>query len=94
MELCKAIGPDHAFWHFLTGLIHQRAGDQKSARTAMKTATEMDETTAELHSIYADLCLEMQDKQAAIAALEQATEIAPNQKRYRNRRQRIIGKNG
>ena len=92
MEDCKALGPDHAFWHFLTGLIHQRAGDLTSARAAMKAATQMDETTAELHSFYADLCLDMQDKQAAIAALEQATEIAPNQKRYKNRRQRILGK--
>ncbi len=92
MHICKSIAPDHAFWHFLTGVFHQQKGNRRAAREAFEVAAAMDDTTAELHAHLSELCLEMKDKPSAIAALERASEIAPNQKRYANKRARIIGK--
>ena len=91
-EMCRAIAPDHAFWHFLTGLIHQEAGEPATARTWFETACAMDDSTAELHARLAELCREMGDDDGAVAALERAAEIAPNQQRYRNRRDRLLKK--
>ncbi|SHM63567.1 Tetratricopeptide repeat-containing protein [Roseovarius litoreus] len=91
-EICRAIAPDHAFWHFLTGLIHRAAGDAAQARTWFEAACAMDASTAELHAQLADLCREMGDEEGAVAALDRAAEIAPNQQRYRNRRERLLKK--
>ncbi len=90
MAACRAMAPDHAFWHYLTGRIHLTAGDSKAARAAMERAAEMDDSTAELHSRLADLCRADGDEAAAIAALDRAAEIAPNQQRYANRRARLM----
>ncbi len=90
MEACRAMAPDHAFWHYLTGRIHLAAGDAAAARAAMERAAEMDDSTAELHSRLADLCRADGDEAAAIAALDRAAEIAPNQQRYANRRARLM----
>lgn len=94
MELCLATGPDHAFWHFLTGLIHEKTGDIHSARTSFERAVAMDDSTAALHAHLAELYRKEGDTKAAIAALERAAQIAPNQQRYRNRRDRIVRKLG
>src|SRR6056297_3243924 len=91
-EICRAIAPDHAFWHFLTGLIHRAVGDTATARTWFEAACAMDDSTAELHAQLADLCREMGDEEGAVAALDRAAEIAPNQQRYRNRRERLLKK--
>jgi tetratricopeptide (TPR) repeat protein len=93
MDLCMSHAPDHAFWHFLKGIIHENAGDQNAARTFFERASKMDYCTAELHAHLAELCREMGDFTAAATALERAVEIAPNQKRYLNRRERILRKN-
>ncbi|RXV64677.1 hypothetical protein C6W92_07470 [Roseovarius sp. A46] len=90
IEACRAMAPDHAFWHYLTGRIHLAAGDAAAARAAMERAAEMDDSTAELHSRLADLCRADGDEAAAIAALDRAAEIAPNQQRYANRRARLM----
>ncbi|MBC7164271.1 MAG: hypothetical protein H5U15_04640 [Roseovarius sp.] len=90
METCRAHAPDHAFWHFLTGHIHREAGNLVAARAAMARAAAMDDSTAELHAILAGLCRDMGDEAAAVAALERAAEIAPNQRRYANRRARLM----
>lgn len=92
MDHCMACAPDHAFWHFLKGLIHQQAGQPEAARGCFETASDMDDSTAELHSHLADLCRAQGDDAAAIAALDRAAEIAPNQQRYRNRRKRLTRK--
>src|SRR6056297_2137624 len=60
-EICRAIAPDHAFWHFLTGLIHRAVGDTATARAWFEAACAMDDSTAELHAQLADLCREMGD---------------------------------
>jgi tetratricopeptide (TPR) repeat protein len=93
MDLCMSHAPDHAFWHFLKGIIHEDAGDQKTARSFFELASKMDDCTSELHAHLAEMCREMGDFAAAVAALETAAEIAPNQKRYINRRERILRKN-
>ena len=90
MEVCRACAPDHAFWHFLTGLIHETAGDRAAARACHEAACEMDDSTAELHAHLADMCRDTGDTEGAVAALERAAEIAPNQQRYRNRRDRLL----
>ena len=90
MEACRAMAPDHAFWHYLTGQIHRRAGDPGAARASMDRASAMDDSTAELHSNLADLCREAGDEAAAVAALDRAADIAPNQQRYANRRARLL----
>ena len=92
LQICRANAPDHAFWHFLTGVIHEQAGQATAARTAFEHAATMDDSTAELHAHLADLCRKTGDDAAATAALERAAEIAPNQQRYRNQRDRIMGK--
>jgi len=89
---CRAMAPDHAFWHYLEGRIHLAAGDQQAARAATERASAMDDSTAELHSRLADLCRDAGDEAAAVAALDRAADIAPNQQRYRNRRARLIRK--
>src|SRR6056297_1753233 len=90
MEACRAMAPDHAFWHYLTGRIHLAAGDSQAARAAMDRASAMDDSTAELHARLADLCRDAGEEAAAVAALERAAAIAPNQQRYANRRARLI----
>ncbi len=92
VEHARACAPDHAFWHFLTGLIHEAAGDATAARACHEAACAMDDSTAELHAHLADLCRDAGDAEAAVAALERAAEIAPNQQRYRNRRDRVLKK--
>ncbi|MFV2054081.1 tetratricopeptide repeat protein [Aliiroseovarius sp. YM-037] len=90
MKICMSNAPDHAFWHFLTGVIHEQAGQATAARTMFEQAAAMDDSTAELHAHLADLCRKTGDHAAATAALERAAEIAPNQQRYRNQRDRIM----
>jgi tetratricopeptide (TPR) repeat protein len=90
MDLCMSYAPEHAFWHFLKGKIHIAAGDRVTARTFFEHASEIDFSTSELHAHLAELCREMGDFDAASAALERAIQIAPNQKRYINRRERIL----
>src|SRR6056297_3250190 len=89
---CRAMAPDHAFWHYLEGRLHLAAGDAAAARAATERASAMDDSTAELHSRLADLCRDAGDEAAAVAALDRAADIAPNQQRYRNRRARLIRK--
>ena len=84
---------DHAFWHFLKGIIHDNMGERKTARSFFEHASKMDNCTSELHAHLAQVCSEMGDFDAAAEALERAAEIAPNQKRYINRRARILRKN-
>lgn len=91
-EICRTLAPDHAFWHFLTGLIHHAAGDIVQARSWFEAACARDDSTAELHARLAELCREMGDEEGAAAALDRAAEIAPNQQRYRNRRERLLKK--
>jgi tetratricopeptide (TPR) repeat protein len=90
MEACRAMAPDHAFWHYLTGCIHLAAGDPQAARAALARARAMGDSTAELHARLADLCREAGDEAAAAAALERAADIAPNQQRYAKRRARLM----
>lgn len=92
MKECVALGPDHAFWHFLTGVIHEGAGDTASAGLSFERACTMDETTAELHAYVAEFHRKNGHEIPAIAALDRAARIAPNQKRYQNRRARILKK--
>ena len=63
-----------------------------AARACFEQASAMDDSTAELHAHLADLCRNMGDEDAAVTALERAAEIAPNQQRYRNRRDRLLRK--
>lgn len=90
IDACRAMAPDHAFWHYLTGQIHRRAGDVTAARICMDRASAMDDSTAELHARLADMCRDMGDEAAAVAALDRAADIAPNQQRYANRRARLL----
>ena len=92
MDACRTGAPDHAFWHFLTGQIHEQAGDIAAARACFEQASAMDDSTAELHAYLAELCRRMGDEDAAVTALDRAAEIAPNQQRYRNRRDRLLRK--
>ncbi len=92
IERCMELAPDHAFWHFLKGLILQGAGDGKGARACYETASDMDDSTAELHAHLAEFCRDAGDHAGAVAALERAAAIAPNQQRYRNRRDRLLKK--
>lgn len=92
MDACRALAPDHAFWHFLTGQIHEQAADMVAARACFEQASAMDDSTAELHAQLAELCRRMGDEDAAATALARAAEIAPNQQRYRNRRDRLLRK--
>ena len=92
MDHCMACAPDHAFWHFLKGLIHERTGDLTTARAQHEVACAMDDSTAELHAHLAELCRNQGDGDAAVAALERAAQIAPNQQRYRNRSERLTRK--
>jgi len=90
MAACRALAPDHAFWPYLEGRIHAAAGDARAARTCMARASAMDDSTAELHARLSDLCRTSGDTAAAIAALDRAAGIAPNQQRYANRRARLL----
>lgn len=94
MNECIACGPDHAFWHFLTGLIHERAGDMPRALVSFEKSAAMDDTTAELHAYIAEVYRSVGNPTAAVTALDRAAGIAPNQQRYRNRRNRIMRKLG
>ncbi len=94
MQECRSQGPDHAFWHFLTGLIHEASGDLRSAITSFEKSAAMDDTTSELHAYLAEVYRKTNNSTAAIAALDRAAQIAPNQQRYRNRRARIMRKLG
>jgi|GEM_PF-1323348 len=92
MEICVACAPAHAFWHFLIGMIHERAGNMPMARSRYEEAAAMDDSTAGLHAHLAQVCRDMGDDAAAVAALDRAAEIAPNQQRYRKRRDRVARK--
>jgi tetratricopeptide (TPR) repeat protein len=94
MATCIALGPDHAFWHFLTGLIHEGALDRHSAGLSFERCTEMDDTTAALHAHVAAFWRKTGNLTAAIAALDRAARIAPNQQRYRNKRDRMMRQKG
>jgi tetratricopeptide (TPR) repeat protein len=89
LSACRAVAPDHAFWHFLEGLIHESAGDMDRALPCFEAAAAMDDSTAELHGYLSDIYRDAGNTEAAIAALEKASRIAPNQQRYENRRNRL-----
>lgn len=92
MKTCMELAPKHPFWHFMNGLIRERAGQMQAARASFEQAADMDNCTAELHAHLAGVCEQAGDKRAAIAALERAADIAPNQQRYRNQRDRMAKK--
>ncbi len=92
MDRCMAHAPEHAFWHFVMGHVHESAGDVERARRSYVTAANMDDSTPELHASLAELCRTMNDTEGAVSALARAAEIAPNQQRYRNRRDRLENK--
>jgi Flp pilus assembly protein TadD len=89
MEACRACAPDHAFWHFMEGRIHKKAGDMTAARKCLETACAMDDSTAELHARLSSLYKDLGETENAVLALGRAAEIAPNQQRYRNRLERL-----
>ncbi|MGJ8621916.1 MAG: hypothetical protein ACSHW1_04005 [Yoonia sp.] len=89
LETLRIDAPGHAFWHFLEGQIHLADGNKKAARACLEKASAMDDSTAELHAHLSELCHDMGDKDAAIAALDRAAMIAPIQQRYENRRKRL-----
>jgi len=92
MQAYRACAPEHAFWHFLTGKILEAAGNRQAALGCFVAACKLDDSTAELHAITADRLLEAGQTDSALEALQRAADIAPNQPRYQNRRDRILKK--
>lgn len=80
------------YWNYLYGKFLLQSGDREAARRAWEAASDLDNTTALIHSDLADLCLDLGDARAAAAALDRAAEIAPNQQKFVNRKRRYLKK--
>jgi len=90
MQTYRTCAPDHPFWHFLTGMILEDAGNKTAALACFQTASRLDKSTPELHALVADRYIEAGQTDAAIAALQTAAELAPNQQKYAKRKARLL----
>ena len=83
VQAAISISPATWLYHYLLGLVEQSSNRLADARTSLETAAKLQPTEAPVFNALGEVLRAQGDRQAAIAAFENAVKLAPNDVNFR-----------
>src|SRR5262249_5152755 len=83
VQAAISISPATWLYHYLLGLVERSANRLTDARESLETAAKLQATEAPVFNALGEVRLAQGERQAAIAAFEQAVKLAPNDATFR-----------
>lgn len=83
VQAAISISPATWLYHYLLGLVERSANRLADARASLETAAKLQSTEAPVFNALGEVRLAQGERQAAIAAFEQAVKLAPNDATFR-----------
>ena len=78
-----SISPSTWLYHYLLGLVEQKAQRPADAKTSLEVAAKLQPSEAPVFNALGGVLLELGDRSAAIAAFERAVALAPDDAAFR-----------
>ena len=83
IQAAISISPATWLYHYLLGLVEQKAGRWSDARASLAVAAKLQPGEAPVFNALGEVLLELGDRNGAIAAFEKAAGLAPGEAAFR-----------
>jgi superkiller protein 3 len=94
VQAAISISPSTWLYHYLLGLVERSTNHLADARASLETAAKLQSTEAPVFNALGEVLMEQGERQAAIAAFEQAVKIAPGEAAFRQNLESAKSKSG
>ncbi|MBO0861373.1 MAG: tetratricopeptide repeat protein [Chloracidobacterium sp.] len=83
VQAAISLSPEIWLYHYLLGLVERGAKHLTEARASLETAAKLQSTEAPVFNALGEVLMELGERQAAIAAFENAVKLTPNDATFR-----------